>query len=273
MTAQTLADQAVSQRPQKRSDWIVEQIKRWIVEEGKRPGDKLPHEKELIRIFSAGRGTVREALKSLEVQGLIVNMPGADGGAVLCEVPYARAMHLLRNYFHSKTVTFAQVYAARKFVEPEVAATAVGHLSAQDFEQLQASLDICQCNDRGRHAQRKAQRTAELDFHDIIARACPNPLLAFIGRFLNDVLRDLVVLSAENFTRHGDFLAQNCRYHASVLEALKREDPDAVRALMHEHMVDAESYMIELDAQIEGTWLGPPRMRDEDASMRPRRSS
>ncbi|WP_022728880.1 FadR/GntR family transcriptional regulator [Fodinicurvata sediminis] len=269
MTALDRTYQAPSQRPHKRSDVIVEQIKRWIVEEGKRPGDKLPHEKELIRIFSAGRGTVREALKSLEVQGLIINMPGADGGAVLSEVPYGRAMHLLRNYFHSRTVTFGQVYAVRKFVEPEVAAAAVGHLSKRDFEQLQASIETCQCSDRERHLQRKTQRAAELDFHDIIARACPNPLMAFIGRFLNDVLRDLVVLSAENFTRHGDFLSQNCRYHALVMDALRKEDAEAVRALMHEHMIDAESYMIELDAQIEGTWLGPPRMREEDASMLP----
>ena len=67
---------------QKRSDLMVEEIKRWIVAEGKKPGDRLPKERDLIAIFGVSKGTVRESLKSLEVQGLIRISNGPQRGSV-----------------------------------------------------------------------------------------------------------------------------------------------------------------------------------------------
>jgi DNA-binding FadR family transcriptional regulator len=51
----------------KRSDIIIDAIKRMIVEDQLRPGDRLPSEKELIEQFDSSRGTIRETLKSLEI--------------------------------------------------------------------------------------------------------------------------------------------------------------------------------------------------------------
>jgi GntR family transcriptional regulator, transcriptional repressor for pyruvate dehydrogenase complex len=249
-----------NQRPKKRSDWIADQIKGWIVLRGKAPGDRLPPERELLRIFGAGRGTVREALKSLEVQGLIVNLPGSDGGAVLAEVPYGQAMQLLRNYFHFRTVTFAQVYAVRKLTEPELAAAATGRLSEAQMDELARYVEVCDCGDYSRAARRREQRIAELEFHNVLATACPNPILAFLGRFLNDVLRDLVAMSESNFARHEEFRVANCGHHRQLLEALRAGDAMAVRKRMLAHMRQAEADMVELDARLEGTWLGPPQM-------------
>lgn len=254
-------------RPQKRSDWIVDQIKLWMVERCKAPGDRLPPEKELARIFGAGRGTVREALKSLEVQGFIVNVPGSEGGAILAEVPYARAMQLLRNYFHFKTLTFAQVYTLRKLIEPELAAMAIGHLSEEHFSKLAQCIDICECGDYSRATQRRQQRIAELEFHNLLATACPSPILSFIGRFLNDVLRDLVVMSDANFVRHEEFRIATCDYHRRLVEALRAGDAEVVRQLMLDHMLQAEAYMVELDAELDRTWLGRPQMREEGAMI------
>jgi len=58
-------------RTAKRGDLMVEEIKRWIVERRIGPGDKLPKEGELQTLFGVSKGTAREALKSLEVQGLV----------------------------------------------------------------------------------------------------------------------------------------------------------------------------------------------------------
>ena len=68
---------------QKLSDVIVEDVKRWIVAERKQPGDRLPNEKELIELFGYSKSTVREALKALEVRGLIAIRTGPGGGAYL----------------------------------------------------------------------------------------------------------------------------------------------------------------------------------------------
>ncbi len=55
----------------KRTDEIVNAIKETIMANNLIPGDRLPQEKELIEHYNASKSTVREALKSLEVQGLI----------------------------------------------------------------------------------------------------------------------------------------------------------------------------------------------------------
>ena len=74
-------------RAPKRGDLVVEEIKRWIAERRLGPGDKLPKEDELQTLFGVSKGTAREALKSLEVQGLVTVSTGPAGGATIGEVP------------------------------------------------------------------------------------------------------------------------------------------------------------------------------------------
>lgn len=84
---------------QKRSDLMVEELKRWIVTEGKKPGDSLSKERDLISIFGVSKGTVRESLQSLEVQELIRLQTGPNGGACISDVSYEVTAELLGNYF------------------------------------------------------------------------------------------------------------------------------------------------------------------------------
>ena len=81
-------------RAPKRGDLMVEEIKRWIAERRLAPGDRLPKEDELQTLFGVSKGTAREALKSLEVQGLVTVSTGPAGGATIGEVPLERAFQL-----------------------------------------------------------------------------------------------------------------------------------------------------------------------------------
>src|ERR671934_799905 len=87
-----------SLRAPKRGDLVVEEIKRWIAERRLAPGDKLPKEEELQALFGVSKGTAREALKSLEVQGLVTVSIGPAGGATIGEVSLERTLQLLHNY-------------------------------------------------------------------------------------------------------------------------------------------------------------------------------
>jgi DNA-binding FadR family transcriptional regulator len=177
----------------KRSDWVVEQIKTWIAVEGLSPGDRLPQEKELIERFGVSKGTMREALKSLEVQGLVRISTGPRGGASIASVSIDRSTQLLANYFYFQGLTLAQVYAVRKLLEPELAALVADRLTEADFRALEASIGLCSCAPSDKRMTYR-QRQAELDFHDVLANACPNPLLALNCRFMNALLRDCTVL-------------------------------------------------------------------------------
>src|SRR5690625_2577676 len=106
----------------KRSDMIVEEVRRWIVVEGLKAGDSLPKERELIELLECSRGTVREALKVLESQGLIEISPGAKGGARVASVSYETTSRFLRNYLYFQPLTWAQVYRVREKLEPMLAA-------------------------------------------------------------------------------------------------------------------------------------------------------
>src|ERR1700761_4900454 len=116
-------------RTPKRGDVMVDEIKRWIAERRVAPGDKLPKETELQELFGVSKGTAREALKSLEVQGLVKVSTGPTGGATVGEVPLERAFQLMQNYLFFRHLEVAQIYAVRRILEPELAAGAVAHLS------------------------------------------------------------------------------------------------------------------------------------------------
>jgi DNA-binding FadR family transcriptional regulator len=85
-------------RTTKRGDQVAELIKSWITDGKLRPGMRLNKEAELQEMFSVSRGSMREALKSLEVQGLVRLSTGPDGGATITRVPLARAFQSLQNY-------------------------------------------------------------------------------------------------------------------------------------------------------------------------------
>ncbi|TMV55289.1 winged helix-turn-helix transcriptional regulator, partial [Thioclava sp. BHET1] len=54
-----------------RPQTVAEAIKQWVMDEGWQPGDRLPSETELIERFGMAKGTIREAIRILEAQGLV----------------------------------------------------------------------------------------------------------------------------------------------------------------------------------------------------------
>ena len=241
-------------RKMKRSDQIVEAVKRWVVVKDIQPGDRLPNEKALMELFECSKGTVREALKSLEVQGLIRLKTGPGGGAILAQVPYPLASQLLRNYLHFQHPTGPDIYRLRKLVEPELAFLVVGKLTQADLDLMEELTESC-ARPPADIKERLQQRIAELDFHSILAERCPDPLLAFIGRFLNDLIKDLVIYQKVHLPEQVEFSRENLSYHRRLLAAYRAEDADTVRELMYQHMLSAERFNQELQGQLTGSLL------------------
>ena len=232
---------------QKLSDVIVEDVKRWIVAERKQPGDRLPNEKELIELFGYSKSTVREALKALEVRGLIAIRTGPGGGAYLQQVSVDHVSEPLRNFLHFHHLDGHHIYQLRKVLEPELAASVVGRLTEAQFARLEANVQACAI-EPDNDDELRMQREAELAFHTILAESCPNPVLSFMCRFLNDLLRDLVVY--KRVLDHQHFGETNVDYHTRLLVAYRKEDATEVHRLMVEHMADAEAHMHEMEAHI-----------------------
>ncbi|WP_028295193.1 FadR/GntR family transcriptional regulator [Oceanobacter kriegii] len=236
-------------RKPKLSDLIVEEVKAMIVAEKLLPGDRLPSEKDLIEGFDCSKGTVREALKALEVEGLVTTRPGPGGGAWLSEVRTDPASKALRNYLYFKHLTAEQVYQMRKLIEVEVAASVIGHLGEDDFALMEKYINACNQPPTTEEEQRE-QRIAELEFHNVLADASPNPLLGFFARFLNETLRDLVVLKKSYQIDAYEFTRSNVDYHVELMKAYRNNDEHQVRSLMGDHMCEAEEHFVALDGRI-----------------------
>ena len=126
----------------KRSDAVADLIRGHIFQAGLQPNDRLPQESELIEMFGCSRSTIREALKSLEVQGLVQNTTGPGGGARVAPVSINRIVGLLSNYFYFQSISTAQIYQIRRLIEPELAFSVVGHLTAAHFAALDKAIEV-----------------------------------------------------------------------------------------------------------------------------------
>jgi GntR family transcriptional regulator, transcriptional repressor for pyruvate dehydrogenase complex len=241
----------------KRTDEIADAIKRLIVEHGLGPGDRLPQEKELMAQYAAGKGTVREALKSLEVQGLIRIRTGPGGGAFIERMSENRAMSLLSNFLFAKELTIADIYAMRKVLEPLVAVSAIGNIDEAAVQRLNDIIAIYD-HEPADAEERWGQRMAELDFHAVVAEYSSNPILAFTCRFLQRLLKELAVCHDIYVQSQPVMRRSGIQHQRDLIAAMCEGDADAVHAIMTQHMIEAEQHMLGLQAQLQDRFLEEP---------------
>jgi GntR family transcriptional repressor for pyruvate dehydrogenase complex len=245
---------AVAKPTHKRPDEICEQIKNWIVERQLQPGDRLPQEKELIQLFKASKSTVREALRALHTQGLVNTRTGPGGGAFIAALDANRAMELLSNHFFFRQPTLDDIYELRKQLEPELAASLAGKIGQGDFQRLHDKIRLYD-HPAANLGEEYAQRIAELDFHNLLAELCPNPLLGFICGFLQNLLKDLAICRRIYDEPNPELRESGLHYQVQLLRALKRGNADDARAIMYQHMCAAHQYMKHCEAELTSGFL------------------
>ncbi|WP_354683439.1 FCD domain-containing protein [Cupriavidus necator] len=260
---------AIEIRKQKRADLVAEELKRLITQRNLRPGDRLPQEGKLQQMFSVSKSTIREALKSLEVQGLISVTTGPAGGGTIVEVPLDRTFQLMQNYLFFKDVGIADIYTVRRLLEPELAAGAVPHLTEEDFSALERTIDLCDPASAAAAAPLLDQRQEDLTFHDILAAANPNPMLRFCCELINEMIRQLVVFGNDTpACEHERFGAANVKFHKRIVKAARDRDAEAVRSLMSAHMEECTHYVTRMNGRIHGRLVLDSEMPTRSRPMR-----
>lgn len=239
---------------QKLSDQVVDRIKFWLMSESMKPGDRLPQEKELGEFLGVSRGTIREALKALEVQGIIRVVAGRSGGAAVADVTYETAAGLLGNYFYFKHLTVQQIYDLRRLLEPEMAVSVVDQLTDADIRELERLVISCASTEDTPDSRRK-QRLDELEFHNVLARRAPNPLISFNCQFINRMLAEQVVVKRMYLERQERIDQENHNSHSELIEAYKARDPERVMNVMVRHMCDCSHHVVEMGAVVRQRFL------------------
>lgn len=231
-------------RRRSRSDAIAAQIRDLISLRGLKPGDRIPQAWLAPESLQASKGTVREAMKALQTQGLIKTRTGPGGGAFVTALSGEQAMDLLSNLFLFSRPSIADIYALRKLLEPELAASVAGRLDEAAVEELQATIQLYQ-NEPADAEEEFQQRMSELDFHSVLAGFSENRLLGFVCVFMHTLLRDMAVCRAIYVTPNPRLRETALNYQVRLIRLLKAGDAETARQVMREHMEEAERYMLE----------------------------
>lgn len=241
-------------RGRNRPQAVAETIKDWIIDHGLSPGDRLPQEPQLIADLHVSKGTVREALRVLETQGLIRTRTGPGGGAFITELSADHAGALLANHFFFKEVSIADIYELRIALEPQLAFDLAGKISATQIDELRARMKIYTDPPTSIEEERE-QRVAELEFHETLAGFAENPLLGFVCGFLVRLLKDLTVCKRIYEQPNPELRKRGLSYQEQLIKALLARDADEARAIMQAHMRTAQRIMLAQEAQITRAFL------------------
>ena len=233
---------------------VAESIKDWILAEGLGVGDRLPQEHELIEHLKVSKGTVREALKVLETQGLIRTRTGPGGGAFITEVSASHAMALLGNHFFFKDLSIADIYELRIRLEPQLAQGLAGQISAAEIEELRACMSTYTDAPTSIEEEQR-QRVAELEFHEKLAGFSTNPLLGFTCGFLVCLLKNLTVCQRIYAQPNPELRERGVSYQQQLITALEEGDAGAAQSIMQAHMNAARRLMLKQEARVSRRFL------------------
>ena len=192
------------------------------------PGAKLPPERELAAHFKVARSSLRQALKVLEIMGVITQKIGdgsylnRDASTVL-RVP----MEFLFLLDHT---TIEELAELRFIIEPALAAKAAERATSSDVELLRQSITDLESS----KGDRVKMVAADLLFHRTIFQASGN---RFTGRLFHTIHR--AMLDMITVTSQMVDLEHTVAFHKPILRAIERRDPDMASRLMREHIEDA----------------------------------
>lgn len=248
-----------------RTEQVAEHLKTYIVQQGLRPGDRLPGEAELIEALGMSKGTVREASRMLEAQGLLRTRTGPGGGAFVDDVSSDHAMAMLANFFYFRDLSVDDLYQLRIQLEPQVAAMLAGKIPAETMARFRAETRRFE-HPPANVEEERAQHIASLEFHRDLAQLCPNPLLSFVTGFIARILSDLTVIR-RLYEPHSHALWEAGHlHHARLLDALEQGDPEAARAIMLSHMETAWTLMRGQEVRVTKGFLDLGRNTDTSST-------
>jgi GntR family transcriptional repressor for pyruvate dehydrogenase complex len=210
---------------------VARQLERRITQELK-PGDLLPPERELVRMLGVSRDSVRNAIRTLELMGLLEPRQGI--GTVVCGV--AAKGNPLATALLEKREMVAELIDVRKMIEPPLAARAALHISPDAIADMEEIL----ARQKRKVAQGKLGIEEDSEFHYAIALASDNSVILKIVDVLMDLLRETRESALQVEGRQEKSLAG----HHRILSALKLGDAAAAEAAMRRHLQEIETVVL-----------------------------
>lgn len=219
-------------RRQKVYEAVAEQIERLILRKLK-PGDKLPSERELAELLQVSRSSIRDAIRSLELMGLVEPRQGA--GTIVCEPSDASIKPFAEALKHRKELV-GELLDLRKMLEPGLAARAAANALPQQIATMEEILE----RQQAKFSAGEPAIAEDAEFHYNIALASGNSVLLKILDLIMDMLRDTRQKALQVPGRPQKSLAG----HRRILTAIKKHDGEGAKAAMRRHIEDIEEIVL-----------------------------
>lgn len=217
-------------------DYVVEQLKESIISGEFKSGDQLPPEGALCEKFGVSRITVREALKKLNMMGLVEIKQGK--GTFVKTVDLGLFMKPLFQLIDFEEIDVEAIYTAREYIEGGTAYLAATVRSDFELAVLKNILQsIRQCI-----AEQDVAKLYEFDkaFHTEIAKAAHNPILLSILQPLEEIDTACV----KRFDKYLTTLENCYKEHYDIYKAIERQDPEAARQAMIQHARNSKEALL-----------------------------
>ena len=218
----------------RRFELVARQIARSIAQGKIRPGTLMPPEAVLVEEFGVSRGTLREALRVLEVYGVIKIRAGRNGGPIVQQVDSHQFARSATLYFNLVGATLWDLLEARAVISPAVAGLAAVMADQQARAVLTENIAAAEAAWPG---DTDLWRQLHTEFHADVARLSFNPILQMFDGAMSH-------LHDERLWRFEPNEAEartTTSYHEEIAEAIINRDGTGASRLMAEHMTAAMS--------------------------------
>jgi GntR family transcriptional regulator, transcriptional repressor for pyruvate dehydrogenase complex len=215
---------------------VLEQLRSAIFSGEFGPGEKLPSERELVASFGVSRASVREALRVLELSGVVVVRHGSAGGFFVAETPPVPLKFALDALMESQRIHIRELFDAKIFFEERVAEEAASLITDDDLAKLKANIEECD------HllSLGKSTKLLSTEFHVILTHVLGNPvldeLIAGLVGFVDGLER--------RAPQRRDFNQAIIDEHRVILAALASRRPRKAGAAMVSHLRTIETLFL-----------------------------
>jgi GntR family transcriptional repressor for pyruvate dehydrogenase complex len=228
-------DSLNSVRTEKISEQIASQLRSAIFSGLLKQGDRLPSERELGERFNASRNSVREAVRILELSGLL---RVKRGSGVFVSDDNARPIRdSLNTMLKMRTVTLTELTEARIVTEPGLANLACKNATAEDLARLEENI----AEARTALSGGSSAFAENIVFHRLVAQATHNGVIVATMDTFFDMLKEA---SLEIIGRSTDAFAGSpnaIRFHDEILAAFQRRDSGLAQGLMLDHVLQIQT--------------------------------
>lgn len=212
---------------------VHDRIKAYIVEHRLKPGDKLPSEKSLIETLAVSRSVVREALKSLQLMG-IVEIKSGDG-IYVGQLSVKSLFEQVAFHWQVGGQKIKELLDTRKILELGAIDLAIAHYDPEKLAAIEKWNQALE--DKLLRNERPLQ--VDLQFHQALFRATGNETYYQLTRVVHEFFN---MSHLEKVNTMESFHAA-LQQHRDIFHWIKQKEPDRAKQSMIEHLQPLYAYL------------------------------